>query len=119
MREFTVEVGLSRPGGGPAVRVQAMVDTGSTHSVFPESLLMQLNVTPLERRTYALADGREVEYFYGMVNIDIDGRTLPCPVIFGAENQYLLGATTLEIFELMVDPVAAELVPRKLYTGPI
>ena len=54
-----------------------------------------------------------------MVNIDIDGRTLPCPVIFGAENQYLLGATTLEIFELMVAPVAAELVPRKLYTGPI
>ena len=27
-----------------------------------------------------------------------------CTVIFGPEGQYLLGATTLEDFDLMVDP---------------
>ena len=119
MGEFSIKVGVSRSGGGLETRVEAMVDTGSTHSIFPESVLVQLDVSPIERRRYSLADGREVEYNFGMADIAIEGRTLPCPVIFGAEEQYLLGATTLEIFELMVDPVGAELVPRKLYTGPI
>lgn len=119
MGEFSVQVGVSRLGGGSETRVEAMVDTGSTHSIFPEAVLLQLDVAPIERRRYTLADGREVEYNFGMADINIDGRSLPCPVIFGAENQYLLGATTLEIFELMVDPVGTELVPREIYTGPI
>ncbi|MDE2844643.1 MAG: hypothetical protein OXN21_14880, partial [Chloroflexota bacterium] len=92
---------------------------GSTHSIFPESAMSQLNVLPIERRWYSLADGRKVEYDFGMAYITIEGRSLPCPVIFGAENQFLLGATTLEIFELMVDPVGGELVPREIHTGPI
>ena len=119
MGEFSVQVGVSRLGGGPETRIEAMVDTGSTHSIFPEAFLLQLGVSPIERRRYSLADGREVEYDFGMADIDIDGRALICPVVFGAENQYLLGATTLEIFELMVDPVGTELVPREIYTGPI
>ena len=119
MGEFTVEVGLSGPGGGPAVRVQAMVDTGSTHSMFPASLMSKLNVRSSDHRPYSLADGRVVEYYYGIADIEINGWTVACPAIFGAEDQYLVGATTLECFDLMVDPVAAELVPRKLYTGPI
>ena len=35
-----------------------------------------------------------------------------CPVIFGPEDQYLVGATTLEFFNLMVDPVAGALISR-------
>ena len=119
MGEFTVEVGVSRPGGGQVVRVKAMVDTGATHSMFPASLMSQLNVRSSDRRPCSLADGQVVEYYYGIADIEIDGRTVACPAIFGAEDQYLLGATTLECFDLMVDPVAAELVARNLYTGPI
>ena len=50
-----------------------------------------------------------MEWEIGVAQINIDGTEWPCPVIFGPENQYLLGATTLEIFGLMVDPVAGEL----------
>lgn len=119
MGEFTVEVGISRPGGGPAARVRALVDTGATHSTFPASLMSRLNVPAAETRRYSLGDGREVEYYYGIANLELDGRAVPCPVTFGAEEQYLLGATTLECFELMVDPIGYQLVPRKLLTGEI
>ena len=95
------------------------MDTGSVHSMFPMSLMSRLNVRPAERRPYSLADGSEVEYLYGIADIEVSGRTIPCPAIFGAEDQFLLGATTLECFDLMVDPTGAELVPRKIYTGPI
>ena len=54
------------------------------------------------------------------IGIDgIDGIEWHCPVIFGPEDQYLLGATTLEIFNLMVDPVAGELIPRVLRARPL
>ena len=119
MGEFTVEVGVSRPGGGTVERVRALVDTGATHSTFPDSMMSRLNVRAAETRRYSLGDGREVEYYYGIANLEIEGRTVPCPVTFGAEEQYLLGATTLECFELMVDPIGYELVPRKLLTGPV
>ena len=119
MGQFTVEVGVSRTGGGPVERVRALVDTGATHSTFPDAMMARLNVRAAETRRYSLGDGREVEYYYGIANLEIEGRTVPCPVTFGAEEQYLLGATTLECFELMVDPIGYELVPRKLRTGPV
>lgn len=49
---------------------------------------------------------------YGMARILIDDIDWHCPIIFGPEEQYLVGATTLEIFGLMVDPAGQELVPR-------
>ncbi len=118
---FTVEVGIGRLFGGPMTLVQAMVDTGAFNTMMPVSLLTQLGVTPNDRRRYALADNSEVEYDIGMARIGIDGIDgieWHCPVIFGPEGQYLLGATTLEIFGLMVDPVAGELVPREIRARP-
>ena len=116
---FSVEVGVGRIYGGPLTTVQATVDTGAVDSMFPASLLTGLDVAPVERRWYRIADGSEVEYDVGMALINIDGREWHCPVIFGPENQYLLGATTLEIFNLVVDPTVGELLPRKLYARPI
>ena len=116
---FTVEVGVGRIFDGSLNRVQALVDTGAVDSMFPASLLTRLNVAPMEQRQYYIADGSEVEYDVGMALINIDGREWHCPVIFGPENQYLLGATTLEIFNLVVDPRGGQLLPRKLYARPI
>ena len=93
--------------------VSATVDTGAIHSMIPASRLQQLDVKPVDRFIYGLADGRQVEYDYGMACLKLE--TLPffyCPVIFGPEHQYLVGATTLEIFNLMVDPVDGALIRR-------
>ena len=116
---FTYDVSVGHLEGGPLTPIRARVDTGSIHSMFPTSLLAQLNISPIQRRSYALADGSSRQYGFGYVNIEVDGLALPCPVIFGPEDKHLLGATTLEAFELMVDPIAGRLVPRELYTGLI
>ena len=111
MGTFTVTIGVGNPGGGDLVPVEAMVDTGAAHSMMPESLLSRLRLEPSERFYYTLADGSEVEYGYGMARFGIDDREWPCPVIFGPDDEYLLGATTLEIFNLMADPVGQRLLP--------
>ncbi len=116
---FTYDVSVGHLDGGPSVTLRTMVDTGSIHSMLPASLLAQMNVLPLQQRRYALADRSPREYGFGYVRIAIEDVALPCPVIFGPDDKYLLGATTLEAFELMVDPVAGDLIPREMYTGPI
>jgi len=72
--------------------------------MMPAALLEQIGLTPLERLRFKVADGRRVEYDVADARFNIFGRERFCPVIFGPEDQYLLGATTLEIFNLMVDP---------------
>ena len=117
---FEVRLGVGSPGDGDLTVVSAIVDTGAIHSMLPASLLTQLNVTPLERFGYSLADGSEVEYDFGMARLGIDGYPERyCPVIFGPEGQYLLGATTLEFFNLMVDPVEGTLVRRTHRARPV
>ena len=117
---FEVEVGVGSPGEGELTQVAAMVDTGAVHSMLPASLLTRLNVTPLERICYTLADGSSVEYDYGMAFLGIEGyQERYCPVIFGPEEQYLLGATTLEFFNLMVDPLEGTLIPKVYRARPV
>ena len=111
---FEVEVGIGRMGDGEIAPVTALVDTGAAHSVMPESLLKRMGLSPLEYRPYTIADGSQVEYGYGMARFVLEGREFPCPVIFGSEDQFLLGATTMQIFNLMVDPAEERLITKPL-----
>ena len=119
MGTFSVEIGVSNLDRGPRTPVLAMVDTGAFDSMLPASLLKGLGLEPMEREVFTLADGSEVEYETGMAWIGLGGRERYCPVVFGPENQYLLGATALEIFHLMVDPVGQQLVRRPMRGRPI
>ena len=103
MGAFRVDIGVGHPQGRDLHPVSAVVDTGAGHSMMP-ALLEQLGLTPLERLRFKVAGGRRVEYDVADARFNIFGRERFCPVIFGPEGQYLLGATTLEIFNLMVDP---------------
>lgn len=103
MGTFYVDIGIGHPLGGDFLPVSALVDTGSTHSVLPESLPASLSLAPLERRTYRIADGNFVQRDVGEARFRIDDQERTCPVIFGPEGQYLVGATTLGVFDLMVD----------------
>ena len=75
-------------------------------------MLGHLHVQPRYNRILSLADGSEAEYGIGVARIAMGVEDWPCPVIFGPEDHYLVGATTLEIFGLMVDPVGQRLIPR-------
>ena len=113
MGAFEVPLGVGSPGEGELAYVSATVDTGAIHSMLPASLLRSLEVMPIERFKYTLADGSEVDYDFGMARLGVAGHPdRYCPVIFGPDRQYLIGATTLEFFNLMVDPVDMELVPK-------
>ena len=46
----------------------------------------------------------------------IQDRQKPCPVVFGPEDQYLLGATTLQNFNLVADTNHHRLIPTPRLT---
>ena len=118
-----VHVGHRASIGGDTLQVEAVVDTGASDSMFPASLFEQLHVEPEGTYRCQYANGEVDMRDYGEAAIRIGGQTKICPVIFGPDNQFLLGATTLEIFKLAVDPVAQELVPvpalRLGWGGPL
>jgi predicted aspartyl protease len=59
-----------------------------------------------------LADERVVEYEVGEARLRIDGRERTALVVFGPDDATpLLGATTLELFNVTVDPVRRLLEP--------
>jgi len=94
------------------VSVDAMVDTGSTYTSLPESLLAELGIEREESDIFELADSRLVEYGMGETRVRLEGRELTVPVIFAADDAVpLVGMTTLEILRLGIDPVAEKLVP--------
>ena len=62
---------------------------------------------------FILADGSRVKYGYGFALFRIGDYERPCPVIFGPDGNYLLGASTLEAFNLVVDPVGERLAPAE------
>ena len=115
---FHVDIGVGNPQGGDLHPVTALVDTGATHSMMPESLLTTLRLAPKRRKGFQIASGGRAEYGVGEARFNIEGQEQTCPVIFGPEDKYLLGATALENLDLMVDPTSPNprLVPaRELY----
>ena len=103
--------------------VETVVDTGASDTVLPASLLRELKIEAEGEYLCRYANGESEWLEHGEAAIHINGRTKICPVIFGHENQFLLGATTLEIFKLAVDPVNQELIPvrglRLGWGGPL
>ena len=94
------------------VNVDAMVDTGSTYTSLPQSLLAELGIEREETDVFELADNRLVEYDLGDIRLRLEGREHYVPVIFAPDNATpLVGAVTLEILRLGIDPIAETLVP--------
>ena len=114
MERFTVAAAVGHPQGGDLRAIRPVVDAGADHAMLPASLLAQLDLYPQERMLFALADGRRAEYGIGTARFALAGRERPCPVVFGPDNRYLLGASTLEIFNLAVDPVGQCLRPEEV-----
>ncbi len=94
------------------VNLDALVDTGSSYTALPESLLEDLGIEREETDLFELADNRVVEYAMGDIRLELENRERYVPVIFAPDDATpLVGATTLEILRLGIDPVAERLVP--------
>ena len=112
MGTFTVQIQVGSLSGLESIEVDALVDTGATYTALPINLMTQLGVEQEDVRKFELADNQIVEYPVGQARIRIDGSELIVLVGFSPEDTApLLGATTLEIFGLGVDPVGQKLIP--------
>ena len=109
---FSIPLQVGDLAGERFIEVQALVDTGATYTVLSDDLLAQLGIEPEDQRRFELADERVVEYPIGQARLRLDGRELIVVVVFVPEGTApLVGATTLELFGLGVDPVRQQLVP--------
>ena len=112
MGTFTVPLGVADPRSRRFETIAALVDSGATYTALPVSMLQRLGVVPHAARRSVLADGRRVELGFGRTWMRLDGREEISPVVFQEEGaQPLLGAVTLEIFGLGIDPVNRRLIP--------
>ena len=110
MGTFRVDVTVGNPGSTARETVEALVDTGATFSVMPASLLRRLGIAPTRTRRLRLANGQVEERQTGMAFFEVAGMDGEARVIFGPENIYLLGATTLEDLSFIVDPINKRLI---------
>ena len=112
MGNFSVPAIVGNPNTPARETVTALVDTGSTFSMLPSSLLHRLGIAPTRTRRLLLADGSVQEYQTGTAYFEVDGIDGEAMVVFGPDDVYLLGATTLETLLLMVDPINRRLIPE-------
>ena len=112
MGTFSVQLTVGNPSFATLETVDALVDTGATFSVMPSSLLRRLGIEPTRTRRLRFANGQVAERQTGMAFFEVDGTDGEAMVVFGPENLYLLGATTLEVLLLVVDPINKQLVPE-------
>ena len=109
---FSVELEVGNTAGDQYVAVQALVGAGAIYTMLPEDLLDQLEVKRLQSDVFEMADDSLVEYWIGSTMVRLQGRELPVPVVFArVGNTPLVGATTLGILRLVVDPVEERLLP--------
>lgn len=101
----------------------ALVDTGSSFSVAPRTVLQELGILPAGKVPCTLGDGRVVYADVAEVRTKINDRDWVDIIMFGETGEpSLLGAHTLEAHLLAVDPHNNRLVPvtslRMLKSSP-
>lgn len=113
---FTVRAklyaGFPQAGGKPS-DVEWLLNTGATFTVIPREMLNRLGVSPVETREILTVDRKPLRRELGYAGIEVAGRKVLSPVLFGeGEDFAVLGAVTLEIAGLAVDPERKELFAR-------
>ena len=112
MGTFYQRVGVGNPASNEFQWVDALIDTVATHSMLPASLLTHtLHLSPKEELVFTLADGSKQAYNWGEARFKIGELEMTTPVIYGPEGRYLIGATTLQNFNLIADTTHHRLLP--------
>ena len=112
MSTFRHPIAIGSPDGSRFEQLEALVDTGSSYTWVPRSILERLGVQPSFRREFETADGRVIERDMNVTVARLDGQVLPILVVFGDEQTIpLMGAQTLETFGLAPDPLGHRLIP--------
>ena len=101
--------------GKTATEVDFLVDSGATFTVLPEDVWKKLNLKPLEKLKFTLADSTIISRQISEVWLEYGGRGRTVQVILGEpKDEALLGALTLKALGLVLNPFTRELMPIKL-----
>ena len=104
-------VSINNPKNGhKAVNRKLLVDSGATYSVIPEKDLKKLGIKPDSKQQFTLANGQTITKSVGEARFQWKDRARTAPVVFGEDDVYLLGATTLEVMGLVLDPLNRKLL---------
>jgi hypothetical protein len=106
-----VTVGLRVPGAADAVYESLfLVDSGTTDSMAPRTELERVDIKPIGRMTYELADGTLHEYVFGLAQIEFLAEIMAGRVIFGPDDsEPILGVTALASVGITIDPASKTL----------
>jgi len=118
MGTFFVECKITnlKEGSRFAIVPKLMVDTGSEYTWVPELVLNQIGVQVVKTVRMVTANGALLERKAGYAQLNVDPFETVDQVVFAQEGDLLLlGARTLEGFNVRVDPMAKKL----LNAGPI
>ena len=113
MSSASAKVGIARIGGERVYYAEPVVDVWADHSIFPEAMLISLGIEPKCQQTVRLPDGNLAKWGYGIARLEIGGQQWPCPVLFSPNEEYRLGASAMQIFNLDPDYSANELAPAQ------
>lgn len=110
--EELVNRGLLNPSLLRVYETQALVDTGSTRTVIPNSIVQQLGLRIRSQEIAQYADGRqETVGVTGPVIIELlDRQTIEAAMVTG--DEVLIGQTVLETLDLLVDCKNQCLIPN-------
>ena len=83
-----------------------LVDTGAADSLVPRDHLASIGLQPKGKRTYELADGKELKMDITTGDIEFMGEIVGGTIIMGdPDTEPILGVTALESVGIEVDPL--------------
>jgi clan AA aspartic protease len=97
-----------------SVEVEAVIDTGATMLVLPQSIVEELNLRKMREVGVRYANNKtEVKPIYGVVTIEIRGRAGEFNVLEEPDGaQPLVGQVVLEQLDLVVEPSTRKVIPN-------
>ena len=94
------------------LEVKALVDSGAITLTISDAIAGQLDLDLVDSVDVELADGSHSKrQLVGPVTIRFKNRTAICSaLVFPGDNEVLLGAIPLEAMDVIIDPLAEQLV---------
>lgn len=97
-----------------ATRVKnVLVDTGSTLTVLPQTVLKELGIPQYKTQQARVFDGRSIERGVGFAILEYKGKQATIEVLFAMpEDELVLGTIALEAMGFSIYPGSRQLEPR-------
>jgi len=107
--------GIATGPTGKHASVRFLVDSGATYTLLGETDWRQIELQPKRSLAFTLADGTTVERQVSECHLSLPQGEEHTPVILGQPgDEPLLGAVTLEILGLVLNPFQRTLQPMRM-----